>query len=272
MTNLNQMPSHPVDDQATIELEAKKAIEEAMAQSDEVYEAKGISRCEYIEFIKMQLENKIAVYHKQRAWTELEQHLTRWDRISSDDTRSLKELLECNPNEQTVHGFLENNPKFLVQALTGGHGRYQISKPRLGSEFVPDFLIVDESSIGLEWFAVEIESPCVKAHRKDGLQSQYLTHAIGQIEDWREWLRNNLDYARRPREQDGLRLIGIDDRVAGLILIGRRSSGYPERFNKFRRQKIDRERIVIHSYDWLLDIANTNRSGRLSTELRRSYL
>ena len=237
-----------------------------------MYSEKGISRCEYIESIKMQLENKIAVYHMQRASAELKQHSILWDRITSDDSRSLKDLLERNPNEQIVHRFLENNPKFLVQALTGGHGRYQVSKPRLGSEFVPDFLIVDESSIGLEWFAVEIESPRVKAHRKDGLQSQYLTHAIGQIEDWREWLRNNLDYARRPREQDGLGLIGIDDRVAGLILIGRRSSGYPERFNKFRRQKIDRERIVIHSYDWLLDIANTNRSGRLSTELLRSYL
>ena len=233
-----------------------------------MYSKEGISRSEYIESIKMQMEGRIARYHMQRASTELEQHSTLWDRITSEDARSLKDLLERNPDEQTVHRFLENNQKFLVQALTGGHGRYQLSKPSLGSEFVPDFLIADESSIGLEWFAVEIESPRKKAHRKDGLQSQYLTHAIGQIRDWRKWLRNNLDYARRSPEQDGLGLIGIDDRVAGLILIGRRNE-YPERYNEFRRQMIDRERIVIHSFDWLADIALSNRSGRLSSDLHR---
>ena len=64
---------------------------------------------------------------------------------------------------------------------------------------------------------------------------------------------HNLDYARRPTDQDGLGLVGIDSRVPGLIIIGRRDP-YPERFNEFRKQMIDRERIVIHSYDWLVDV------------------
>ena len=170
-----------------------------------------------------------------------------------------------------MHRFLQDNPKFLVQVLTGGHGRYQLSKERLGAEYVPDFLIAEGSSIGIEWYAVEIESPRAKIHRADGNPASSLNAAIAQIRDWRQWLMNNLDYARRPKALDGLGLVGIDSRAAGLIIIGRRHQ-YPERFNNFRRQMKDRESILIHSYDWLIDIARSNRSGSLDLERYRSGL
>ena len=109
--------------------------------------------------------------------------------------------------------------------------------------------------MGLQWFAVELESPRIKAHRKDGLEYYRLTHAIGQIKDWRSWFKNNLGYARRPHEQDGLGLIGIDESVTGLILIGRRTE-YHKRFNEFRRQRNAQERIKVHSYDWLVDLVS----------------
>ena len=263
---MSKTDKHQIDEQTSIEIEMRARVEAARQRMAEVSEQDRDSYGEYIEFLEDQVEVKRAIYHKDRTSEEIEQYSIRWDRITDEDTDSLKELLVWKPGEQVVHRFLENNPKFLIQALSGGHGRYQISKHRLGAEFVPDFLIAENSSIGLEWYAVEIESPQTNAHRKDGLQSQKLTHAIGQIRDWRKWIMNNLDYARRPREQDGLGLIGIDSRVAGLILIGRRSE-YPERYNEFRRQMIDQERIIIHSYDWLVDLAATNRSGRLSTDL-----
>ena len=49
-----------------------------------------------------------------------------------------------------------------------------------------------------------IESPRCKVERADGLPTQELNHAIGQIKDWREWLTNNLGYARGPKDQHGL--------------------------------------------------------------------
>ena len=153
-----------------------------------------------------------------------------------------------------MHRFLEDNPELLNQVLRGGHGRYQISKQRLGSELIPDFMIADVSSIGIEWHAVELESPRAKVHRKDGRPRSSVHHAIEQIRDWRNWLMNNLDYARRSVDQDGLGLIGIDHRVHGLVIMGRRSD-FPERYNQFRRNMIDRERIGIHSYDWLVELA-----------------
>ena len=194
-----------------------------------------------------------------------------WDRISPEEAEALREVLDNNPKELEMQKFLEENPKFLVQAMGGGHGRYQFPQKKLGSEYIPDFLIAEMSSIGVEWHAVEIESPRVKAHRKDRLQTSELTHAIGQINDWRTWLRDNLDYARRPRSQNGLGLIGIDDRVPGLILIGRRAE-FPEKFNQFRRNLRDRVQILVHSYDWLLDVARSNTSSWLDGELKRGGL
>ena len=191
-----------------------------------------------------------------------------WDQITKEDVTSLQTLLDSNPKESEAHSFLETNPKFLVQVLGTGHGRYQLSKPRLGAEYIPDFLLAQNSSIGMEWFAVEIKSPRVKADRRDGDPSQYLNHAIGQIRDWRNWFMENLDYARRPKEQNGLSLIGIDPRLPGLVLMGRRHE-YSPRFNQYRRDMINNDRITIHSYDWLLDVAYSNSSGWLTTELPR---
>ena len=216
--------------------------------------------------VKNHVLNKRVEYQKERESRELNQYFVRWDQITTEDVIALEEVLVSNPDESAMQRFLENNQKFLIQALGGGHGRYQIAKPQLGSEFVPDFLLAEMDSIGMHWSAVELESPRISGHRRDGLQTSKLTHAIGQIRDWKGWIRNNIDYARRPSEQNGLGLIGIDDRVPGLILIGRRDE-YPERFNEFRRQMLDREGIAIHSYDWLADVAR-RQSGVLSFDLR----
>ena len=226
---------------------------------------------EFDHIVNSQVESTRVGYQKSRAWSELEQYSVLWDLMSAEDAASLQELLDSNPDEPGVHRFLENNPKFLVQTLSGGHDRFQISKQRLGSEFVPDLLIAEMSSIGIEWHAVELETPKARVQRKDGLPAHALNHAIGQIRDWRSWLTNNSGYARRSKVQHGLGLVGIDSRVPGLILIGRREE-YSERFNEFRRQMIDRERILIHSYDWLVDVARSNHSGWMSRDLPRQRM
>ena len=230
----------------------------------------GADPSEFMFDVEDKVAFAVARYHKSRA-SELHDELVIWDRISPEEAEALSDVLDSNPKEPEMQKLLEENPKYLIQALGGGHGRYQFPQKKLGSEYIPDFLIAEMSSIGIEWHAVEIESPRTKAHRQDGLQTSELTHAIGQINDWRNWLRDNLDYARRPRNQNGLGLIGIDDRVSGLILIGRRGE-FPEKFNQFRRDLRDRQQILVHSYDWLLDVARSNTSGWLGGELKHGGL
>lgn len=256
-----------VDEQSAMERETRAKWEPFRASFTEWALANGESPSAFDRNVEAQVEHKRATYQKERASNELEDSSVIWDRVTAEDCDALRALLETNPNEQPVHQFLENNPKFLVQVLSGGHGRFQFSKPRFGSNFIPDFLVAEGSSIGIEWYLVEIESPRCKVERADGLPTLELSHAIGQIRDWREWLTNNLDYARRPKDQHGLGLIGIDLNASGLIIIGRRRE-YTHRYNEFRRQTSREARIVIHSYDWLLDVAQSNFSSWLTAELR----
>lgn len=123
--------------------------------------------------------------------------------------------------------------------------------------------------MGIKWYAVELESPKKKTYKQDGNFRSELNQAIDQIMDWRNWLTNRIAYARAPKdaEEEGLGLVGIDGRVPGLILIGRRDE-YPDRYNTRRRQALQDDRIAIHSYDWLLDVARRNSSGALPLELR----
>lgn len=254
------------DEEAVLEANVRNDLEKLRESYDEWYADTGGDYFSFDEFVEEYIQSCIADYQRSRANDELGESIV-WDRITAAKATSLKTLLDRCPEESEVHRFLESNPQFLVQALVGGHGRYQRSKKRLGSEFVPDFLVADMDSYGINWHAVEIEAPCKKVYRQDGLPTQHIHHAIAQIRDWKSWLRDNRDYARRPRSENGLGLIGIDSRLPSLILIGRREA-FPERYNDFRREQADRHRILIHSYDWLLDVAIRNKSGRLSFALR----
>ena len=256
-----------LDEQEALEREIRAKWESFRPSFDEWAALNGEPLSEFDRIVDGQVEHTRVNYQKERASKELKDSSVIWGGITPQEGASLQKLLDGNSQEADLHRFLEDHPKFLVQVLGGGHGRYQLSKKRLGAELVPDFLVAEESSIGIEWHAVEIESPHSKVFRQNGLPASQVIHAIGQIRDWQQWLMDNIDYARRSTEQNGLGLVGIDSRVPGLIIIGRRQQ-YPSRYNEFRRQMIDRERIVIHSYDWLVDVARSNNGGWLPGELR----
>ena len=260
-----------MDEQTELE-EATRLRWESGRKDFEAYAREaGESPSEYDGIVRSTVRHARATYQKDRAFEELDEYHVDWDRISPEEALALQELVAQNPQEREMQAFLKENPKFLVQALTGGHGRYQIAKPRLGDKYVPDFLLAEMDSIGIHWYAVALESHRSNVFRHDGLPRQEVNHALGQIRDWREWFSNNIEYARKPPDEHGLGLVGIQATLPGMILIGRRSH-YPERYNEFRRSQLDRERIEIHSYDWLVDIAKGNSSRRLILYAKPGYL
>ena len=204
--------------------------------------------------------------HKMRADQELQEYSHLWDRISQKEAEELEELIQTWTIEGEAQQYLKEHPKFLIQTMSCGHGRYLIPKPQLGSQFEPDFLLAEMSSLGLYWHGIELESPLGKLYKRSGEPTSELNHALNQIRYWRNWLRKNSDYASRTRSEQGLGLVGIDDRLSGVVIMGRRST-YPTKFDDFRREMIDRERIWIHSYDWLIDTAKSNKSGQLHKAL-----
>lgn len=190
----------------------------------------------------------------------LKEFFTWWNHITESDYAALEGALDGAKREEDIQQFLQEHPACLIQHLGGGHGRWVIPKQRLGSEHVTDFMIAERHSFGFEWQAVELESPLRPMFNKNGDPSQYLSHAIRQLTDWRAWLKANQAYAARPRSEGGLGLTDIDANARGLILIGRRGTidaGTTAR----RRQMVQDLNIDIHSYDYLL----ASMQGRLGS-------
>jgi len=199
------------------------------------------------------------VFHKATIdeWLEsvpLREFLVLWDEIDKMHLSTFNSMLENAKNEHDWQKFFESNPLLLIQHMNGGHGRWVIPQKALGSEYRTDFIIGESDSEGFHWQAVEIESHKAKCFTKNGNYTKELTHAVKQIEDWRSWIRDNIQYARNDRNKNGLGLIDIVPDLPGLIIIGRRNDLLEK--NKYKRRDYgNRTNIKIHTYDWLYEKA-----------------
>ena len=123
----------------------------------------------------------------------------------------------------------------------------------LGGKYVADFLLADVSSSGVRWILVELETPDSATTLSRGNQfDKHARQGRNQIEEWREWLQDNLDMARRPKQQNGLGLLDIRPQAEGLVLVGRRDQ-VRENAPTLRSRLFETDRILMHTYDWLLE-------------------
>ena len=125
-------------------------------------------------------------------------------------------------------------------------------RPRLGGEFIPDFLLATRNSTGFQWVMVELESPTKSPLTKAGLPTAKLNEALTQVRDWRSWLRLNIAYA-----QSQLGFSDLHAEVHAYVVIGRRSM--LEAKNIRRYQELSSDKTGVMSYDRLVD---TMKSGR----------
>lgn len=195
--------------------------------------------------------------------------LDRWvlsSHASSADRAILEDVVDDASDEAPIQEYLTAHPEVFRALLRGNLVNAAIPWPRLGGQFVPDFLLVEADSAGLHWTLVELESPRKRPLNRDGKLSPKTREAIAQIESWREWLTDNIDYARRPKSQSGLGLIDVrPDRTNGLVLIGRREDveGLPTE----HRTRVARDsRSLVQTYDWFMDLP----VGHLVTGLRHA--
>lgn len=194
---------------------------------------------------------------------ELESHPDRYlpnasmsvSYMDSDTLGRFDELLnDTNCGERELQRFIESN-KFILSCIpdcSAAGISYVFPQEKLGSEYVPDFLIASWRSSFFKWIAIELESHKHKIFTRNGDPTKELSHAIRQIQDWRTWVQSNIDYASRPRDKNGLGLIDITPRLKGIILIGRRSIDSAPT-TQLRRQMSQDLNIELHTYDYLLD-------------------
>ncbi len=167
-------------------------------------------------------------------------------------------------SEEPIQKYFQDHPS-LVIGETGGQCRWVIPQKRLGSELVPDFITARLDSRGVKWTLVELQSPMSSPYNSKGHLSAQLNEGVSQINEWRRWLEDNLDYARRERAKNGLGLKDISPRCDGLILIGREDDR-DEQTRARLKQLALLESIDVRSYDWLAREAEKQIRFRLINE------
>jgi hypothetical protein len=205
---------------------------------------------------RRQAENSAARRNSSSSWSMARsQDLSEFiiERVvSEDDIAELETVIANAQDERPIQEFLGKNGHLLT-ALLGGRERYCIPKKRLGSEFVPDFIIGDVDSFGIRWVLVELETPNSGIYLKDGLElDEKARKGNSQVISWRDWLLNNIAYAHKRRSENGLGLFDIREKADAIVLVGRRSR-IPKTTNALRRDYRQSNNIQIHSYDWLIE-------------------
>ncbi len=193
----------------------------------------------------------------QRApWDVMVEYLVE-ARVTPGLADKLAAAVESATCEEDVQAFIRDSPETLLCLVAAHHRGWVIPKAKLGAEHVTDFLVAGRTSRGMEWLAVELESPKAKLFTLKGEESAQLQHAIGQIADWREWLAGNSAYAER-RPPNGLGFVGIRAALPGLVIMGRQTA-LPQSVvggerQRARRFAISTERhIEVRTFDGLID-------------------
>jgi hypothetical protein len=145
-------------------------------------------------------------------------------------------LLDSNPDrEQALQSFLQENPVLLCPT----HTRMWPKLP-FGAK-ISDFVFREANN---DYVLVEIERSTLELFRKDGHATADLTHAQGQIVDWKRYLEDNLHTVQRE-----LGLIGITPNPTGLVVIGRSSSLSLDDRRKLQTMASESPKLRIMTYD-----------------------
>jgi antiviral defense system Shedu protein SduA len=149
---------------------------------------------------------------------------------------AFKALLDSNPErEQALQAFLQENPVLLCPT----HVRVW-PKLALGSK-VTDFVFCDATQ---DYLLVEIERSILALFRQDGHPTAHLTHAHGQIIDWKRYLEDNLQSVQRE-----LGLTGITANPNGLLVIGRSRTLSVSDRRKLQTMTNESPKLRIMTYD-----------------------
>ena len=174
------------------------------------------------------------------------------DTPTTTEIDEFERVISLAEDERPIQHFLENHQHVLT-ALLGDRTCYCRPRPRLGSEYVPDFLIAGVDSLGIRWVLVELETPGSGVYLNDGRQfDQKVRKGLSQIVDWRHWLDENLAYARAFKPNDGLGLVDIRPNPPAMVLVGRRSQ-LNAVTDAARHQQAEQNGIEVQTYDRLLD-------------------
>lgn len=183
--------------------------------------------------------------------------------VTEEEITNLESVLAMAKDEKPIQKFLEDH-NHITTALLVGMERFCLPQKRLGVEYVPDFIIGDIDSLGVRWVLVELETPKSGIYLKNGSSFDAKTRkGVNQVIAWRNWLADNIAYARGRRTDNGLGLFDIREKTQAIVLVGRRQL-IPDTKDALRHEHRQSNNIEIHTYDWLLEVlySTISRGGQ----------
>ena len=163
-----------------------------------------------------------------------------------------EQFINRNPPEVDIQNYLQNNPWLLSEQFP--HCYHILPRFSLSGQYVTDFIAPERSSGGTFWMLIEIERPDCKLVTKDGEFAVTVRRAVRQVRDWKTWLKDNQDVARKSRLSGGLGLHDMTRMLCGHVIVGRRSN-VTNRFNQLRNELFENEVIEVYTYDRIIDWA-----------------
>lgn len=156
-------------------------------------------------------------------------------------------LLKDERKEHDYHAFIKEHSGLLL--VDGVNSYLAISKLKLGSRLETDFAIpYEKHSAGLYWELVEIKTPYASPYNANGNPSAKLTEAIQQVQDWKEWLKDNRREACKLFQSNGVRSCR-EPNFSFTIVIGNRENS--EKYLSKRNYLARSLGIEIRSFDYL---------------------
>ncbi|WP_157536129.1 Shedu anti-phage system protein SduA domain-containing protein [Kitasatospora mediocidica] len=213
------------------------------------------SEGDYPEQLRQAREYAAAIHSNPHQITQVDEaQLAPWlvgGPATPAAVEALRNALETAEDERAMQQVLEKHPALLGGAVVGNHGTWVRPQVQFGNNYMADFLIAGQTSLGMRWVLVELESPVSRMSNPGNRRATMtLRHAVDQIEDWRRWLSSNLHYARSARANNGLGLPGITAEAPGLIIMAREDAD--DAAAEIRELTQRRTQIMVRTYDWLM--------------------
>jgi len=223
-----------------------------------VYQFFQIDICGENTLKKLTKENGISLATKElnNVLTGISLKLNKQELISNEveskiDSRISKVITEFSAlidnegdNEQKLHEYITNNQILLTNTFLKVY-----SKVKLGSEYVTDFIIEKLASSGSESILVEIERANKSLFTKNGEPHSQLNHAIDQIRDWRIWIADNIEYAKR-------KVKSLSGDSKAMVIIGRNANLNSANKRKLKKLEKDGDMEILTYDDLIIRLRN----------------
>lgn len=112
---------------------------------------------------------------------------------SFNQIKEVAALIMKNSNEEGFQKFFSKNPHFLFRAIPSSGDAILgfLTKPPISNFFNADYAIFTVGQGGCGITLIELECPSDRLFTKKLTPSAKLQTAIGQVDDWNQWLINN---------------------------------------------------------------------------------